>query len=66
MKNLMDKIKDFFNPSNNSKYYLIFMDTKPEVYFVEFNTLTEVYNSIVENKLPAGAYKIIKGSFISG
>jgi hypothetical protein len=67
MKNILKPMVNFFKKEPTEvgvKYMLVFMSNVPEVHFIEKDTLTEIYNIIVDTKLPDGTYKVIKGKFI--
>lgn len=46
------------------KYILIVTDATPKTFFLEKDTINEIYSLIVEMRLPEGSYKIIKGDII--
>jgi hypothetical protein len=46
------------------KYILIVTDNTPKTFFLEKDSINEIYALIVEMKLPEGSYKIIKGDIV--
>lgn len=67
---MVQRIKNLFKKkevaaTDESKYYLVFMDMTPAVQFIERDTLADIYEIIVASQLKVGTYKIIKGVFLN-
>lgn len=66
MKKLVEGFKSLFKskPKTTAVYYLIFMDTKPEVHFIEKPTMNDIYQLVTEAKMIEGTYRVIKGNVV--
>jgi hypothetical protein len=45
-------------------YYLIFMDNKPQVHFIDKPTMNDIYQLVTEAKMEQGTYRVIKGKVL--
>lgn len=64
MKKIVEAFKNLFTKKEQEVYYLIFMDNKPQVHFIEKYSLNDMYTLINEAKFQQGTYRIIKGKVI--
>jgi hypothetical protein len=66
MKKLLEDFKNLFKKKQKLEevYYLIFMDNKPQVHFIEKYSMNDIYTLVTEAKMEQGTYRVIKGNVV--